>query len=199
MIVKISPKVRLQPALSPPSAARVPRELLRGCAGVCGPRHGRGHRGRRRHPARGQEDGRGRGPAQRRAVRPLQGRGGGHGARAHAGAGAAQQTAEVAGYLDISNYLDINVSLYQGSSCSRTWSPPPSTSLCSTESAARRRAGCGRGTGTGCNKYFCKTSQIFSPRFRTKPLATDITQFRILALSCDRPDRLLLGQLNPWC
>ena len=33
-------------------------------------------------------------------------------------------------------------------------------------------------------------------RFRTKP--AQITQFKLLALSCDRPDRLLLGQKNPW-
>ena len=32
--------------------------------------------------------------------------------------------------------------------------------------------------------------------FRTKP--ETITQFRILAFSCDRPDRMLLGQKNPW-
>ena len=32
--------------------------------------------------------------------------------------------------------------------------------------------------------------------FRTKP--TEIREFRILAVSCDRPNRLLLGQKNPW-
>ena len=32
--------------------------------------------------------------------------------------------------------------------------------------------------------------------FKTKK--EEIDQFTILALSCDRPDRLLLGQTNPW-
>ena len=31
--------------------------------------------------------------------------------------------------------------------------------------------------------------------FKTKP--TSIEQFRIIAFSCDRPDRMLLGQKNP--
>jgi len=34
--------------------------------------------------------------------------------------------------------------------------------------------------------------------FKTKPLAEDLEKFKIIALSCDRPDRLLLGQKNPW-
>jgi len=34
--------------------------------------------------------------------------------------------------------------------------------------------------------------------FRTKPLPEDMTSFKIIALSCDRPDRMLLGQKNPW-
>ena len=33
-------------------------------------------------------------------------------------------------------------------------------------------------------------------RFKTKP--EEITRFRMLAASCDRPGRLLLGQQNPW-
>ena len=32
--------------------------------------------------------------------------------------------------------------------------------------------------------------------FKTKPEQTD--KFKILALSCDRPGRLLMGQKNPW-
>eukprot|EP00090_Calanus_glacialis_P022732 TRINITY_DN35023_c0_g1_i1.p1 TRINITY_DN35023_c0_g1~~TRINITY_DN35023_c0_g1_i1.p1 ORF type:complete len:558 (-),score=155.12 TRINITY_DN35023_c0_g1_i1:176-1849(-) len=34
--------------------------------------------------------------------------------------------------------------------------------------------------------------------FKTKPNPEDIKTFKILALSCDRPDRMLLGQKNPW-
>jgi len=34
--------------------------------------------------------------------------------------------------------------------------------------------------------------------FKTKPDAANIKSFKILALSCDRPDRMLLGQKNPW-
>ena len=34
--------------------------------------------------------------------------------------------------------------------------------------------------------------------FKTKPNPEDIRTFSILALSCDRPDRMLLGQKNPW-
>jgi len=34
--------------------------------------------------------------------------------------------------------------------------------------------------------------------FKTKPNPEDIETFKILAFSCDRPDRLLLGQKNPW-
>ncbi len=33
-------------------------------------------------------------------------------------------------------------------------------------------------------------------RFKTKPEVID--SFKLLAFSCDRPSRLLLGQLNPW-
>ena len=32
--------------------------------------------------------------------------------------------------------------------------------------------------------------------FKTKP--ETINQFRIIAFSCDRPDRMFLGQKNPW-
>jgi len=35
-------------------------------------------------------------------------------------------------------------------------------------------------------------------KFKTKPEPEDIKNFRIIALSCDRPDRMLLGQKNPW-
>jgi len=38
-------------------------------------------------------------------------------------------------------------------------------------------------------------AKVFT-RFKTKPDV--IKQFKILALSCDRPDRMLLGQKNPW-
>merc|ERR1719369_1097229 len=34
--------------------------------------------------------------------------------------------------------------------------------------------------------------------FKTKPNPEDMKTFNILALSCDRPDRMLLGQKNPW-
>ena len=42
-----------------------------------------------------------------------------------------------------------------------------------------------------------ETPKVFA-KFRTKPRDEDIKRFRILALSCDRPDRLMLGQVNPW-
>ena len=42
-----------------------------------------------------------------------------------------------------------------------------------------------------------ETPQVYA-KFRTKPRGEDIKRFRILALSCDRPDRLMLGQVNPW-
>lgn len=34
--------------------------------------------------------------------------------------------------------------------------------------------------------------------FKTKPEPEEMKTFKIIALSCDRPDRLLLGQKNPW-
>jgi len=34
--------------------------------------------------------------------------------------------------------------------------------------------------------------------FKTKQLPEEMEKFKIIALSCDRPDRLLLGQKNPW-
>jgi len=34
--------------------------------------------------------------------------------------------------------------------------------------------------------------------FKTKPNPEDVETFKVLAISCDRPDRMLLGQKNPW-
>ena len=34
--------------------------------------------------------------------------------------------------------------------------------------------------------------------FRTKKENEDMKSFKLIALSCDKPARLLLGQLNPW-
>merc|ERR1712038_1686820 len=34
--------------------------------------------------------------------------------------------------------------------------------------------------------------------FRTKPDPSEMKTFNIIAQSCDRPDRMLLGQKNPW-
>ena len=34
--------------------------------------------------------------------------------------------------------------------------------------------------------------------FKTKKESEDMKSFKLIALSCDKPARLLLGQLNPW-
>ena len=50
--------------------------------------------------------------------------------------------------------------------------------------------------GTSYTAVIVGTLGMSSAKFKTKAENSD--SFKLIALSCDRPQRLLLGQLNPW-